>query len=105
MKIHVVDLDGKTHALEAEPGWRVMEIIRDWGVPIKAECGGACQCATCHVFVADDWLDRLPPKSDEEEDRLADAPSEDENSRLSCQIIFQPELDGLTLTLAPETKP
>lgn len=105
MRIHVTDLNGQTHDLAAEPGWRVMEIIRDWGVPIKAECGGACQCATCHVFVAPEWLDRLVPKTEEEEDRLGDAPSEDANSRLSCQIIFQPELDGLRLTLAPETTP
>lgn len=103
MHIHVTDLEGREHKLAAEPGWRVMEIIRDWGVPIKAECGGACQCATCHVFVAEDWLDRLPDKREEEEDRLGDAPSEDDNSRLSCQIIFEPALDGLRLTLAPET--
>lgn len=104
MKIHVTDLDGVVHPLTAEPGWRVMEIIRDWGVEIKAECGGACQCATCHVFVDEAWLDKIPGKREEEEDRLGDAPSEDENSRLSCQIIFQPELDGLAVTLAPETK-
>lgn len=105
MKIFVTDLDGKEHALEAEVGWRVMEIIRDWGVPIKAECGGACECATCHVFVDEEWLDRLPEKTEEEEDKLGDAPSEEENSRLSCQIIFQPEFDGLKVTLAPETRP
>jgi len=105
LKIFVTDLAGKEHALEAENGWRVMEIIRDWGVPIKAECGGACECATCHVFVAEDWLDRLPEKTEEEEDKLGDAPSEEENSRLSCQIIFQPELDGLKVTLGPETRP
>lgn len=105
MKIYVTDLDGKEHELEAEPGWRVMEIIRDWDVPIKAECGGACECATCHVFVDEDWLDRLPQMTEEEEDKLGDAPSEEDNSRLSCQIIFQPELDGLRLTLAPETRP
>ena len=105
MKIHVVDLTGKEHELEAEPGWRVMEIIRDWGVPIKAECGGACQCATCHVYVDEDWLERLPAMREEERDRLGDAPSEEENSRLSCQLIFQPEMDGLRLTLAPETDP
>ena len=105
MKIYVTDLEGREHALEAEPGWRVMEIIRDWEVPIKVECGGACQCATCHVFVDEDWLDRLPAMRDDEQDRLGDAPSEESNSRLSCQIIFQPELDGLRLTLAPETRP
>ena len=47
MYIHVVDHDGKEHALQALEGWRVMEIIRDWGIGVKAECGGACACATC----------------------------------------------------------
>ena len=103
MKIFVTDLDGITHELAAEPGWRVMEIIRDWGIPIKAECGGACQCATCHVFMDPDWHSHLPAKRTDEHDRLGDAPSENEHSRLSCQLIFSPEMDGLRLTLAPET--
>ena len=55
--------DGSTHRLEALEGWRVMEVIRDWGLPIKAECGGACACATCHVWVAD-RLDRQASATD-----------------------------------------
>ena len=69
MKIHVTDHNG-AHELEALAGWRVMEIIRDWDLPIKAECGGACACATCHVYVSDDWFERLPKKTDEEIDQL-----------------------------------
>ena len=54
--------DGTSHRLEALEGWRVMEVIRDWGLAIKAECGGACACATCHVYVDDDKRDgRLLP--------------------------------------------
>ena len=60
--------DGATHRLEALEGWRIMEVIRDWGIPIKAECGGACACATCHVWVGEEWvgkLDRLSSEADE----------------------------------------
>jgi 2Fe-2S ferredoxin len=95
--------DGTTHRLEALEGWRVMEVIRDWGVPIKAECGGACACATCHVWVADEWVAKLPPASDEELEMLDGAFNVDERSRLCCQIIMSPELDGLILELAPES--
>ena len=105
MKIFVTDLKGITHELPAEPGWRVMEIIRDWDIPIKAECGGACQCATCHVYIHPDWLAYLPAKREDEHNRLGDAPSEDDNSRLSCQLIFSPELNGLRVTLTDETIP
>lgn len=100
MKIFVTDLNGDEQELEGVEGWRVMEIIRDYGLPIKAECGGACACATCHVYVDEDWLDRLPEKRDEEEDMLDEAMDVQDNSRLSCQIIMSEELDGLKLTLA-----
>ncbi|MFP4312963.1 MAG: 2Fe-2S iron-sulfur cluster-binding protein [Alphaproteobacteria bacterium] len=100
MKIFVTDLDGKEHDLEAVEGWRVMEIIRDYGLPIKAECGGACACATCHVYVDEDWLPKLAAMRDEEEDMLDEAMDVQDNSRLSCQIIMSEELDGLKVTLA-----
>lgn len=100
MVIIVTDHDGKTHRLEAESGWRVMEIIRDWDVGIKAECGGACACATCHVYIDPAWQDRLVPPTDEELEMLDTAPAVEDYSRLSCQIIMRPEFDGLTLTLA-----
>jgi 2Fe-2S ferredoxin len=101
MKIIVTDQNGTRHELEGVEGWRVMEIIRDYGLPIKAECGGACACATCHVYVAAGWLDRLPGMRGEEEAMLDEAFDVQDNSRLSCQIIMSEELDGLELTLAP----
>ncbi len=100
MKIYVTDLNGEEQELEGVEGWRVMEIIRDYDLPIKAECGGACACATCHVYVDEDWLDRLPEKRNEEEDMLDEAMDVQDNSRLSCQIIMSEELDGLKVTLA-----
>lgn len=99
MHIHVTDREGKEHTLDAVEGWRVMEIIRENGLPIKAECGGACACATCHVYVDDDWLDRTGDMRDEEEDMLDEAFDVQDNSRLSCQIIFDENLDGLRVRL------
>lgn len=100
MKIYVTDLDGVERELDAIEGWRVMEIIRDHGLPIKAECGGACACATCHVYVDADWYGRIPAKRDEEEDMLDEAMDVRANSRLSCQIIMSADLDGLKVVLA-----
>ena len=104
MHINVIDRKGRLHRLEALEGFRVMEIIRDWDLDIRAECGGACACATCHVYVEPEWAARLPEPRDEEIDRLDEAFAVDERSRLSCQIIMTEELDGLTVRLAPGTE-
>ncbi len=102
--LHIVctDLEGERHVLPALEGWRVMEIIRDAGLPLKAECGGALECATCHVYVADAWYDQLIPKSAEEDDKLDEAFLIKRTSRLSCQILMTSELNGLEVALAPE---
>ena len=101
MHIHVTDHAGQRHTLEALEGFRIMEIIRDWGLDIKAECGGACACATCHVYVDEDWAPKLFEPTDEEIDRLDEAFDVAGNSRLSCQILMRPEFDGIELKLAP----
>jgi ferredoxin, 2Fe-2S len=101
----VIDRAGARHKVEGLDGWRVMEIIRDQGLPIKAECGGACACATCHVYVAEAWAGRLVPPTDEELERLDDAFEVTERSRLSCQILMRPDFDGLEVTLAPGSEP
>ena len=105
VNVHVTDLAGKEHMLEGIEGWRLMEVIRDYGLPIKAECGGACACATCHVYVDTEWLDRLVPPTDEEIERLDDAMLVEANSRLSCQILMSDALDGLKVSLAPGSEP
>ncbi len=111
MMLKVTDRDGAAHEIEGIAGWRVMEIIRDYGMTepalgLKAECGGALACGTCHVYVAEEWLDKLSPKSQEEEDMLLDAAfAVEDNSRLSCQIIMSDQLDGLSLTLTPGSEP
>ena len=104
MNIFVTDYDGKVHELEALEGWRVMEVIRDWGLDIKADCTGACACATCHVYIDDDWVEKVIVASDEEENMLDEVPDVHANSRLSCQILMSEQLDGLKLTLAPSSK-
>lgn len=105
MKIFVTDQAGKTHELEGIEGWRVMEIIKDYGLPIKAECGGCLACGTCHVYIDQEWLPKLVPMRDEEMQALDLAFEVTDQSRLSCQILMSEELDGLKLTLAPGTEP
>lgn len=102
MKVIVTDREGREHVLEALEGWRVMEVIRDWGVPIKAECGGAGICGTCHVHVDPAWNDRLTEPSDEELDALDKLGDADANSRLCCQILMNDELDGLRVRLSDD---
>lgn len=104
LSILVVDRAGVEHRLAAVEGWRVMEVIRDWGLDIKAECGGAAACATCHVHLDRGWAAKLPAPTDEEIERLDDAFDVRPESRLSCQILVTPELDGLRLSLAPGTE-
>ncbi len=99
-RIIVTDRKGDVHELEAVEGWRVMEILRDHGVGVEGICGGGCDCASCHVLVADEWIDKLYPPREEEELKLDELPAVQPNSRLSCQIIWDDSLDGLKLTLA-----
>ncbi len=105
MFIYVEDRDGAEHRLEAPEGWRVMGVIRDYGLPIKAECGGALACGTCHVYVDEDWAGKLHPPSDEEEEMLDEAFEVEERSRLCCQILTQEALCGLRVSLAPGSEP
>lgn len=105
-KITFVDHHGEKRTVEIENGATVMEAAIRNGIPgIEAECGGACACATCHVYVGEDWLDRLPEKTDEELDQLAVLKDRRANSRLSCQVLMSEELDGIKVVLAPASRP
>jgi ferredoxin, 2Fe-2S len=101
MHIIVTDTEGKEHQLPAVEEWSVMEIIREGGLPILAQCGGSCACATCHVYVEAAWQDKIAEANEEEIGMLDGAFDVVATSRLSCQIIFTSKLDGLRLTLAP----
>ena len=97
-KITYIDSSGTERPVEAELGSTVMETaIRNGITGIVAECGGACACATCMVYVDEAWFDRLPPRSPEEEDMLDFAFDAKPTSRLSCQIKVEPGLDGLVV--------
>ncbi len=95
--------DGSHFKPEAVPGFRIMELIRAYGLPIKAECGGSGICATCHVRVAQGWRDRLPAASNEEQSKLDEIPLADDSSRLACQLVMTAELDGLEFEVQPDS--
>lgn len=99
-KISIVAFDGTRFDIEAEPGSTVMENAVRNSVPgIEAECGGACACATCHVYVDEEWIEKVGPPSPMEEDMLDFAFEVKPTSRLSCQIKVKPELDGLVVNV------
>ncbi|MDA9433765.1 2Fe-2S iron-sulfur cluster-binding protein [Bradyrhizobium sp. CCBAU 51627] len=103
-QITYVEHDGKQHTLDISSGLSVMEGAVKNGVPgIDADCGGACACATCHVYVDAGWLGVLPPKSPIEKQMLECASNTASNSRLSCQIKVTVALDGLRVSL-PESQ-
>jgi ferredoxin, 2Fe-2S len=99
MNIVVTLPGGETVDVNANPGSSVMDSIRAAGLPIRAECGGAMACATCHVAVDPQWFDKVGAAGDEESDLLEDSDYSRDNSRLACQIIAKNELDGLRVTL------
>ncbi len=105
MKIHAIDRQGKEHELEGRDGWSVMEILRDGGLDIAAECGGACACATCHVYVEPEWFGKLPPPEEMEEGMLESVWQSRSNSRLSCQVTLVADLDGLQVTVPAQQAP
>jgi len=102
-KLIVTTRSGETREVEAQPGLTVMEAIRDNGFDeLLALCGGCCSCATCHVHVDPEFAGLLPPMSEDENDLLDSSDDRDESSRLSCQIPFTDELDGLRVRIAEE---
>ena len=95
-KITYISENKKINTVEVQKGLTVMEGAIQNDIPgIDADCGGGMSCATCHVYVDENWLDKLPQKEDGEEDMLDMAFEPKKNSRLSCQLIVSDELDGL----------
>lgn len=102
-KLIVTTREGETSEIEVEDGLTVMEAIRDNGFDeLLALCGGCCSCATCHVHVDPAFSDKLPEMSEDEDDLLESTEHRVDTSRLSCQIPFVAELDGMKVTIAPE---
>jgi len=99
-KIKYIEHNGKSHTIDVANGLSVMEGAVQNDIPgIDADCGGSMACATCHVYVKQEWFDKLPKKEDGEEDMIDMAYEPNEFSRLSCQLIVSDELDGLVVTL------
>ena len=100
-KITYIEWSGTRHQVEVPNGLTVMEGARDNGIPgIEADCGGACACSTCHVYVDPGWVDRLPAKEAMEEDMLDFAYQPDPaRSRLTCQLKVSDALDGLVVQM------
>ena len=97
-KVTYIDFDGEQHVVELQPGFSVMEGAVRNGVPgIPANCGGACACATCHVYVDEAWRCKAGPRNELEESMLEMADDVKPNSRLACQIKMTAELDGLVV--------
>jgi ferredoxin, 2Fe-2S len=98
-KVTYIDASGQARTVDAQVGSTVMETALRNAIPgIEAECGGACACATCHVYVAEEWTETVGKPSQMEEDMLDFAFEVRPNSRLSCQIKVSDELDGLVVT-------
>ena len=97
-KVTYIDYQGNSKTLDVENGLTVMEGAVQNNIPgIDADCGGSMACATCHVYVEEKWLDKMPKPEDGEVDMIDMAFEPKKNSRLSCQIIISDELDGLTV--------
>ena len=100
VKITYIEHDGKEHVVDVPLGWSLMEgAVKNRVDGIDADCGGACACATCHVYVDPDWESVLPPKSEMEEAMLDFALVTAPNSRLSCQLRVTSDMDGLILRM------
>lgn len=100
--LRVIDRDGTEHQVEGKTGLKLMETLRDLDYGVAAICGGMCSCATCHVYVDPQWVSRLPAPMSDERELLTELSHYQDNSRLSCQLDFTPELDGLRVTVAPD---
>ena len=99
-KITYITSDAQVHEIEVQNGLTVMEgAVQNNIAGIDADCGGGMACATCHVYVQDDWFNKIPKKEDGEEDMLDMAFEPKKYSRLSCQLIVSDELDGLVVNI------
>ena len=99
-KITYIEHNGTSHTVEVKKGLSVMEGAIQNNVPgIDADCGGSMACATCHVYVKEEWFNKLPKKEDGEDDMLDMAFEPKKNSRLSCQLMVSDQIDGLVVNL------
>ena len=99
-KVIFIEHSGKEHVVAGNVGQNLMQVATSHLIPgIIADCGGYCNCATCHAYIEPEWVDRVPAKSQDEADLLECALDTQENSRLTCQVKLTPDLDGIVVRL------
>ena len=104
VRVTFVTEGGERVAAEAAKGDRLLDVAQAAGMPLEGTCEGQMACSTCHVIVAPEWFDRLPPAVEDEEDMLDLAAQVTRTSRLSCQIVLTPDLDGLEVRIPGESR-
>ena len=101
--LNVIARDGEESVIESDTGYSIMDIMQSNGQDVAAICGGVCSCATCHIYVSPAVMAKLPARGDDEQVLVEESEYYREGeSRLSCQVEFTEELDGIQVTLAPE---
>ena len=103
LKLNIYLSGGSHFQRDAIAGLRLLDLLRMYGFPVKAECGGACVCGTCRIRVPDRWRHVLPPPTDAELSKLDDIPTAAETSRLACQIETTDEMDGFEFVIQPDS--
>jgi ferredoxin len=103
VKVSFVTRDGNKVETEGDAGVALLDVAQAAGMPLEGTCEGQMACSTCHVIVAREWFERMTPPSEEEEDMLDLAAGAVRTSRLSCQIVLSPELDGLEVRIPAES--
>lgn len=104
VRVTFITADDQKLAAEGTEGQCLLELAQNVGMPLEGTCEGQMACSTCHVIVAPDWFDRLPPAVDDEEDMLDLAAGVTRTSRLSCQITLTADLDGLEVRIPEESR-
>jgi ferredoxin-2, mitochondrial len=105
IRVNFISADGDlARIVEAKAGDRLLEVAQNDGQPLEGTCEGQMACSTCHIIVAAEDFDRLPPAREEEEDMLDLATGATRTSRLACQIILTDAVDGLTVRIPPESR-
>lgn len=100
--VKVIERSGKVRKLMVLEGWTLLQLMKDQEVEWDPICGGACECARCHIYVEDERLKELTPIYPDEQAKLDNLIHVQDNSRLACRVLWKPELDGLKVTVAPE---
>lgn len=104
VSVNFVTAEGARVQATAKPGARLLEVAQGAGMPLEGTCEGQMACSTCHVIVAPEWFDKLPPAVEDEEDMLDLAADVARTSRLSCQIVLDEALDGLEVRIPGESR-